>query len=727
MLSKLSMKSRFILLIGAFFISILLSITLYRSLYVIESGINETIYITALNEKDDKSYSTEVRISKIVINNKQIDFNTIELVNGWDLYDNYLIAAYNISSPTTLEIKNNDIKTLDIQFVKQVGSGYVKIAVGDYEEIINLYSEGDWDLYDWSHDFTSVSNFNLMNNIPFFILLYLFWASIISFILYYIMNKKEGIYKRKLIFIPALLLWILSFYSDKMVFNYSGINVLSIPRILVIKILYLFIICLGFNFIYKLFIVKQHDERKRFLRYFIPYWCLMIIFVILTWPGIWRWDEFAILENMVNWDVNLWQNYLTSIYYMIGFMLFPLPGGFVLFQVTIISVVVGFSISNVEKYIKNPKLCYAMYIPFLLFPTIDQNLYPLRMTLYTYIEVIYFISIFNLYNKNNYINLVEILKISILTAVLASWRTEGILFIAITPIIFWGVLRKNATFKGKVLLTISSVFLSCIFMLPQNYLSNKWGGDTYKVSAYVEFLDDLVKIEYKENPDSEVLYQINNVLNVEIFNNYETGEQAFWNGGVREGFNEQEYKDFQKAVLELLIKHIDIYIEERFKTMCKTSGMYENYSNVVRNVLEYYQEETKVLSQDEEYKYNFFKTEFEYNYPINRELRENIISLLESRKFQNYNETNWTYALNFNLFIPIAVVLALWSWSIIKKINIQLIICTILLLQTGIVFLIAPAPYFMYYFPIYLGGYFLLTFNIINKLENKKRKEKIYE
>lgn len=212
MLNKLTRKNKLIIIIGAFFISVLLSLTLYKYLYAKSSGIDETIYVTALNEKNDVSWGTEVRINKIAINNIQIDNNTIELLDGWDLYEGNLIGAYNLSSPAMLSIKNNDIKMLEIQFVKQAGSGYVKIAVGDYEEIIDLYGEEGWVTYDWSHDFTSFSNFNIINNLPFFFMLFLFWICIIGIILYSNIDKEFIKHQRKIIYLFVFLFFQLIIY-----------------------------------------------------------------------------------------------------------------------------------------------------------------------------------------------------------------------------------------------------------------------------------------------------------------------------------------------------------------------------------------------------------------------------------------------------------------------------------------------------------------------------------
>lgn len=727
MISKLSKVQKAIVVILPFIISMLLSLTLYSSLFVQENGVEDTIYITALNEKDKISYGTEARIVGISINGEPINIKNIELKEGWAIYDDSFIAAYGITEPSTIAITSANIKNIDIQFVKQIGSGYVKISVGDYEETINLYSQGDWDVYNWNHDFTSYSQINIFNNVSFFIVQYLIWLLLICLLICYKVDKDLLRDNKKIIYWFTFLVWIQSFYTDKLIFNSSGISVLGVPRILVIKLVYLLFISFGVNKIFNLFLKKHQEERKRFLKYFISYWCIMLVFVISTWPGVWRWDELEILYNMVNWDLTLWQHYLTSIYYMIGFMLLPLPGGFILFQVTLISIIVAHTIEFIGENIKNNKLCYIMFIPFLLLPSIDQNLYPIRMTLYTYIELLYLVIIAKLYKHKNVINHREIVIVSFLSAILCSWRTEGIFFILITPIIFWTLLKEKVTFRVKIMLTTLSVLCSAVLIYPQNYLANKYGSDNYKVSAYVEFLDDLIKVENVENPMGSELQKIDKVLSVEKFCSSESGEIAFWNGGVRNGFTDSEYKEFQKSVLNLIIKHMDTYILERIDLLGKTSGLHKNYSNTVWGVMDYYRESMDNFNSEQIRKYNFFKNEFEYNTPINMQLRKNIISILESRNLEDYNKTIWTYGINFNLFIPIFVVLLVWVNSIFKKKYLRITICTILLLQTGVVFLVAPAPYFMYYFPIYLGGYILLCYKLIKKIESRKEKEKSYE
>ena len=80
-------------------------------------------------------------------------------------------------------------------------------------------------------------------------------------------------------------------------------------------------------------------------------------------------------------------------------------------------------------------------------------------------------------------------------------------------------------------------------------------------------------------------------------------------------------------------------------------------------------------------------------------------------------------ALAYNLYIPHIILLVLWIYSILRRRFFTFILTGGLLCHWFIVFILAPASYFKYYFPIYIIMYFYVTLLLIQMVYNKFHRE----
>ena len=83
------------------------------------------------------------------------------------------------------------------------------------------------------------------------------------------------------------------------------------------------------------------NKIKVIKRVAFGYFLLMLVLLLLTWPGIWRMDEFGILTSAVQLFPHFWQNYITSVFYIYALMLFPFPAGVILVQIICISLIIA--------------------------------------------------------------------------------------------------------------------------------------------------------------------------------------------------------------------------------------------------------------------------------------------------------------------------------------------------------------------------------------------------
>ena len=152
---------------------------------------------------------------------------------------------------------------------------------------------------------------------------------------------KEKLNKKCVII--ACLHFILTFFTDTLIFDYSlsdfssllqaGKSLLAIGS----KVAFFFILIFIWHGLFYLFT----KANRKFVKYTLIYLGIMTLLLLLTYPGIFRMDEFGILFTAQVVFPEFWQNYLTSIFYIISMMLFPVPAGIVFVQCICISLIVG--------------------------------------------------------------------------------------------------------------------------------------------------------------------------------------------------------------------------------------------------------------------------------------------------------------------------------------------------------------------------------------------------
>lgn len=146
--------------------------------------------ITATGEKSKRALSTNVRVIDIYVNGAEYDLSQAELKNGWEygLYDsiNYMIFNYNANEPASVDIYLNNVRTIDIKFAEEVGSGIVDISLNDRKiDSVDLYKNVKWDYETKYYEVSTI----IRPYESYFVFLILF---ILGFILDVVLDKKES-------------------------------------------------------------------------------------------------------------------------------------------------------------------------------------------------------------------------------------------------------------------------------------------------------------------------------------------------------------------------------------------------------------------------------------------------------------------------------------------------------------------------------------------------------
>lgn len=104
------------------------------------------------------------------------------------------------------------------------------------------------------------------------------------------------------------------------------------------------------------------------------------------------------------------------------------------------------------------------------------------------------------------------------------------------------------------------------------------------------------------------------------------------------------------------------------------------------------------------------------NPPFGQELREKTISVLACRTYgQDEIKTNALLPVFYNCIPVILCMLVLFVLACCKKDKLTAMLVLMISAQVALIFLTAPAMFFMYYFCFYLSGYFLTALAIADK------------
>jgi len=457
--------------------------------------------------------------------------------------------------------------------------------------------------------------------------------------------------------------------------------------------------------------IKNKDLR-RFLRFFGIYFGIMLFFLLLTWPGIWRWDDIKVLFSVTNVEFLFLQHWLTGFYYMICLCIFPFPGGILLIQIFLISLAVGFIMYKLGFYVKSSRV-YFFYIPMLLPAIVSNNLYPLRLPLYSFIELFLFAHIFFKYRDKSKIKSSDIAVWAVLTALVSTWRSEGIIYLLVIPVLLLILFKKNITWRPLISLVLAATVISGSIMLMQ-----RSGGqdDSYFITGIMQPLHGVLSTDFKSDSKEEDLKNIDKVLNIDLLANI-SGGAAYW--AKDRQYTQEEFEIFKSTAYRLMITNIPAILLDRANIFYKTNG----FNSTVETFLGYspqlfnYTKSGNYLETS-----NRFKTFF-LNHPPSITVRSVVVSLLDFRNPENYREHFVLFPVFYNACIPIGLLFLLMVFAIIKKQKEFVFIPLAVFGKTIITFLTAPDPLFMYYLPVYIVSFAFVTIALLTKFKEKNANE----
>ncbi|WP_099466978.1 hypothetical protein [Konateibacter massiliensis] len=506
-------------------------------------------------------------------------------------------------------------------------------------------------------------------------------------------NNRKKLNKTALLI--AVLHWMISFATDRFVFTYQLFdfsNTVALAKAGLAwgaKLAFLVLLLVLWQLIwYHAAKVRAGDRELRgYWKYTGIYFCVMLLFFVLLFPGLWRLDEFGILRNAANILPHFWQGYLTSVFYIFALMLVPNPAGVLFVQIGVISLIVGYVINRLSMRIEKKGLIYMMYVPFLLFPVIDSNFYPIRMSIYAFLELLFAFELLDMKLAKKEITGRKIWLLAALAGILICWRTESVYYLVLAPVTFAILFYKETKRKAKLWFTLATFLIGGALMSVQLVGNQIDSGQEYELTSVVLPLTPLVYEAY-QNGDMEAVNTVDKVLNTDVLiSGYEAGETGismYWKDaelGLKRDYSTEDFAEMKSTYYKLILKYPAVFLQERFETFFGSTGVLNDTENM--------------FSADANAGYISFRENYGYKEPP---LRASFVKLLEFT--DNVAVHNVVYSFlpgGLALLVTCIVLLFQRKWG-------YFFICGSICAKIPLIFLTAPSRLFMYYYSIYLIG-----------------------
>lgn len=465
-------------------------------------------------------------------------------------------------------------------------------------------------------------------------------------------------------------------------------------------------------YIVKEFVAKWREiEVQRRLCWSIIFGLIVGWVFLFVWPGTWSWDDVFIYTSALNYDLYPWQHFLTSIFHIMSLQLIPLAGGVVCVQICIASLIAGECIVSVVECIelrgiKRVVAEILLLVSMLSLPVVTYLFSGFRMGIYSYLELLYLSKIFCFMRREKCITKKELIFIIILTVLVSSWRTEGIFYLVILPIIIYMLYQKRSITKKQGIGVIVSAILLTLFI---NGYNNKLIGDNdYSITATIVPVVAILRDERAQLTQEE-LEELERVINLDVVKQNEIfkAEELFYMGLVRDNYTKQEYYNYLKTYAKIIMKNPDTALQSMKEIFLQTAGVkfIDNRTlqrtvvvNTAGGTLRLYDNHTM-------HSRSFLQMKIPMKYPIiSEESRNNAI--LKMACINSDGTVRPFYYVCWNLIIPLILVMICIIGTIVKRNKILFIILTSIVIRALILFFTSCAPYIMYYISVYLLAYF---------------------
>lgn len=487
----------------------------------------------------------------------------------------------------------------------------------------------------------------------------------------------------------ALLIWAVTFYTDTKIFSADGLNMNCLPidleMVTFMHVLTkaLVLLCL---FLFIEFLVYAY-RRPKLLFPFLAFLCIYGIGLLITYPGYYMNDDPIIFSYATRYYPVYWHNYLTSLFYMTAMSLFPVSAAPVLLSDVIYALVFSYTYYRADR-IYESKWCRLVLLAGILPFTLLGALMCFRPAIYSGFFVFYFIYLYFEWKENAVLTVNKLLGLSLLTAVLALWRSESLVMLPIGLLLIGFAYH---TVKKAFWYLALSVVLFMIVKIPQSIGEDKYYGSDYLIISTTRPLSVILHREQTYDGAAEDIanvsavtefgYLHNDSLSCSAYNRYNSDH----NEGryTQTGASAEAQNAYLKSAFNLIAHNLDLYFGERVQLFCVTNGFFGYDKDMVLNL-------KPVASTD------FHLYEHDRNYGM---------EMLEAyKRFPLSYHEGYAMALfvfGGEAFIPmLLLLLVLTIYTLVRKKWFLLFGFLALTAREAVIFLTAPASFIQYSYPM---------------------------
>ena len=501
----------------------------------------------------------------------------------------------------------------------------------------------------------------------------------------YIKQHKKHIF----IAVAALLVWAVTFWTDTKLFSADGLNMNCLPvDTAMVPLMHfltkaLSLLCLFLFFEFLVYAWK----RPKLLVPFLALMCIYTVGLLITYPGYYMNDDPIIFSYATRYYPVYWHNYLTSLFYMVAMSLFPMSAAPVLLSDVIYALVFSYLYYRADRFYQS-KWCLLLLLGGVLPFTLLGALMCFRPAIYSGFFLFYFVYLYFEWKEKAQLTPVKLLLLSLLTGVLALWRSESLVLL---PLGFFLIGAAYGSFRKAAVFTVLAIILFLIVKIPQSVGEEKYYGSDYLIISTTRPLSVILHRDQTYPGSEEDIANIsavtdfgylhNDVLSCSAYNRYNTDH----NEGryTQTGATRQQQSAYLKSALRLIMHNLDLYFGERLQLFCVTNGFFGYDPDMVLNL-------KMVASTD----FHLYEHDRQYG-----------MEMLQAYKRLplNYHEG---YALALfhcggEAYIPMLLLLALATGiSLAKRKWFLLFGFLALIAREAVIFLTAPASFIQYFYPM---------------------------
>lgn len=483
--------------------------------------------------------------------------------------------------------------------------------------------------------------------------------------------------------------------------------VLAVARIVIwlgIRFVFLVLLAVAIYFARRFFSrVRSGDPvYRRWLIVSSGFIGVNTIVLLLIWPGFWVFDEFYVLADVQeNW-LGTWQHIFTSIYFGVALTAIPIPSGILIVQYVFASFVAGYVVARSWSLFSRPKLAYLLILPFLFFPVLLFNQFPLRVTMVTYIELAVLFRALVIWLRRDLVTnrYREFFFLTTALTIAAFWRSETAPLLLLIPVLAILLRVFRPTEAGVPLRRAVAVLIATALAFTGIAgLSVASSSPRYPITAALNPLSIMLQEPLGGPNLTRNLEAIDRVVDVQKVREVPDIFNIHLDRALRPDYR-AHLTEFELAYASLVIENPTAFLNARIRTFLATNSIGDIPGNEIQG--------GGFLAKSAERYLGAFQARNPSAVPLSEEVRfatvRTLLLVPSGTSPTPLTPIVWTVIpVLLALFVSLIVALFRRCWMFATTF-------AILLAQAGITFVTAPASYFMYYWAVYLAGWVLVGF-----------------